>query len=138
MRTPRHPTRLQDAGGGAWRGRGPLLGDVLRLHLSHRSDRVEAVRALAAGELAQVGGWVACEAPDGHARFWQPLHTASASPPPSPCPPPARQVPDCTKGADAAASVDPYPSLCGHTVATWYRACFEQLQARALRGRAGE
>lgn len=47
-----------DIGGAAWRGRGPLLADVLRLHLAHRDDRVEVIKGLAEHELTQVDGWL--------------------------------------------------------------------------------
>ncbi|PRW44427.1 Fanconi anemia group D2-like protein [Chlorella sorokiniana] len=83
--------KSQDLGSAAWKGRGPLLADVLRLHLAHRDDRVEAV-----GELAQA-------------------HLALVS--------------DKVTGKEAAQWVEPYPSLSGGTIAVWYRACCEQLQA---------
>ena len=44
-----------DLGGAAWKGRAPLLADVLRLSLCHRDSRVETIKGLAAGAMAQVG-----------------------------------------------------------------------------------
>lgn len=46
------------------------------------------------------------------------------------------QVTESLKGAEAGQGVDPYPSLCGATLATWYKVCLEQLQVGAG-GRAG-
>lgn len=54
------PVNLQDLGSAAWKGRGPLLADVLRLHLVHRDDRVEVVGELAQAHLALVGWGPAC------------------------------------------------------------------------------
>lgn len=149
-----HNACSQDTGGAAWRGRGALLGDVLRLHLAHRPDRVEAIRGLAAGELTQVRGGVGRVKADSFIVLVAGMQASSActrtqldtAPLPDPrtavpssplsTPRPA-QVPDAGKGTDAGASVDPFPCLCSHTIATWYRACFEQLQARHARGACG-
>ena len=59
-RSPVHLPIQQDLGSAAWKGRGPLLADVLRLHLAHRDDRVEVVGELAQAHLALVGWGPAC------------------------------------------------------------------------------
>lgn len=129
----------QDLGSAAWKGRGALLADVLRLSLCHRDDAVPHIRSLAINELAQVpgaGGSVAaltCSVGCCNPALGAPLglracaHTCCSTLPRTHAPP--SQVTDSLKAEEARKTVDWYPSLSGGTVAVWFRAACDQLQA---------
>lgn len=75
--------KSQDLGSAAWKGRGPLLADVLRLFLARRDDRVEAIAELAQSHIALVswvlgghGGVLYWVAVGGHCRAGAVAHCA--------------------------------------------------------------
>ena len=56
MLLPRAPLYAPALGGSAWKGRGPLLADVVRLYLAHKHDAsVGIILQLAQEYLPMVG-----------------------------------------------------------------------------------
>lgn len=145
-------------GSAAWKGRAPVLGDLLRLYLCHSlgsGDSVGGVSAavldLASNILPKVsaleggGGDRPKRVPSmlPHGKLAQAARLALVTCQraasllvlcrgdlPGPRLPYHAQVPDSMRAEDSAKSVGNFASLSGHTVTVWYRVCWEQLLVR--------